>query len=261
MKNWKKWMLLGCLLAVGFTGLAAVKAAEVPEATEAEEPTKEAETTEPIVIDVPGTAKPAAAEEAVKIPDGWDAAKKHYYKDGKALKGLQQIKDSFYYFDKKGVVLKNKWKKVKKYYYYFGKTGAAYKAKASTFEVTFKTYKISGKTYGFDPSSHRVTGLWATTKGAAYYFNSKGVYDAAKSKSVRALTKSGKKSKNLLAQVKKVCGKPKKTEVVQSCNFFDAVDHEYKDYRLFYSHVTVEMTKDVTTGMFKMLGIFPMILD
>ena len=136
-----------------------------------------------------------------------------------------------------------------------------YKAKASTFEVTFKTYKIDGKTYGFDASSHRVTGLWATGKGKAFYFNSKGVYNAAKTKSIRALTKSGKKSKTLLAQVKKACGKPKKTETAQSCNFFDAADHEYKDYRLFYSYVTVEMTKDVTTGMFKMNGIFALLLD
>ena len=259
-------MILGCLLAVGFAGPAAGKAAETPEATETAkeaEPTDSAVTAEPEnPVVAPGpeeTAEPAA------VVKGWDADKTHYYKNGKALTGLQKIKGSFYYFNSKGVVLKNKWKKLpsdgKKYWFYFGKDGAAYKAKASTFEVTFKTYKIDGKTYGFDASSHRVTGLWATGKGKAFYFNSKGVYNAAKTKSIRALTKSGKKSKTLLAQVKKACGKPKKTETAQSCNFFDAADHEYKDYRLFYSHVTVEMTKDVTTGMFKMNGIFALLLD
>ena len=54
LKNWKKWMLLGCLLAVGFTGPATVRAAEVTEAAEAEketEPTAAAEPAETVVAE------------------------------------------------------------------------------------------------------------------------------------------------------------------------------------------------------------------
>lgn len=204
---------------------------------------------------------PAAVSAAPK--KGWDSSKTHYYKNYKAVTGLQKISKKYYYFNSKGKVTKNKWKnltvKGKKYRFYFGKDGAAYTAKANSFYVTFKTYKINKKTYGFDSKSHAATGIWATASGKVYYFNSKGLYNSTKTNKLRKLAKVGLKSAALLSDIQKTYGQPKKTRIDDdSCNYFDNdPGATYTDYVLLYDNIEIQLTRNNHTGIFCMNGVSP----
>ncbi len=210
-----------------------------------------------LVIQAPATAS------AASIKKGWDSSKTHYYKNYKAVTGLQKISGKYYYFSAKGKVTKSKWKsltvKGKKYRFYFGKDGAAYTAKANSFYVTFKTYKINKKTYGFDSNSHAATGIWATAGGKVYYFNSKGLYNATKTKRLRTLAKTGLISATLLTDIQKLYGQPKKTTIdSNSCNYFDDDSQAtYTDYVLLYDNIEIQLTKNNHTGVFRMNGVAP----
>lgn len=65
-----------------------------------------------------------------------------------------------YYYNKDGVMVKNRWVKIKKHYFYFGANG---KLKTGKFTV-------SGKTYYCTKSSGRVT----SKRVGDYYYNSRG---------------------------------------------------------------------------------------
>ena len=212
-----------------------------------------------VVPAIPVAAEEAAAAETT-VTNGWDANKTHYYQNGKAVTGLKKIKGSYYYFTNKGKVVKNKLKKVKQgsktYTFYFGKNGAAYKAAADKFTVNCKVCKINGKYYGFDAKSHAVTGIWAGTNGKIYAFGKNGAMNAEKTKKLRAIGKVGKKSRTLLADVKKAYGKPKKERIEKnSCNpFAGGKTSDYHDYILTYDNVEVQMTKNIRTGVYHMNG-------
>lgn len=204
-------------------------------------------------------AAPAFAETA---ESGWDSTKTYYYKNGQALTGLQKIGSYYYYFNAKGVVQKNVFKKLtqnkKQYYFYFGKNGRAYKAAYDEFCYTFKTYKINNKTYGFDSNSHRITGIWATAGGRVYYFNNNGVLNTTKTAQLRKLAKYNLKSKTLPANLKKVYGTPKKIrKETNSCNLFDGYDRKYyTDYVWYYTNCEIQFTYNSKTKVYCMSGVY-----
>ena len=95
------------------------------------------------------------------------------------------------------------------------------------------------------------------SNGKAYFFKKNGAWNVKKTKSLRKLTKYGKKNKNLLKNVKKLLGKPKKTRIGNSCNHFDNDSRAiYKDYTLRYQNVEIQLTKNTRTGVYYMNGIF-----
>lgn len=211
-----------------------------------------------LMVQIP--AVPASADTVAK---GWDSSKTHYYKNGKALTGLQKIGSYYYFFNAKGVVQKNVFKKLKQnntsYYFYFGSNGRAYRAAANDYYDAFVVREIKGNYYAFDSKSHRITGLWANNSGKVYYFNSNGVFNETKSKKLRTLAKYNKKSKTMLADVKKLFGKPLKTRIDKnSCNPFDGYATKYyRDYVLIYKHVEVQFTYNSKNGVYCMSGVYP----
>ncbi len=82
-------------------------------------------------------------------------------------RGLVEIKGSYYYYQKDGKKLKNKWKKIDGYSYYFGKNG-----KAKTYSA-----KIDGKLYVFNKKGQLKTGKKSrilTIGIRKYYVDKKG---------------------------------------------------------------------------------------
>ena len=215
------------------------------------------------VLCVMMAAMPAAIASA-DVTNGWDTQKTHYYKDGKAVTGLQKIGSYYYYFNSKGVAQKNVFKPFKQnnvsYTFYFGSDGRAYKAAADEYYEAFVVKKINGKYYAFDSKSHRITGLWADNNGKVYYFNNgNAVLNDKVTNKLRALATYNKKSKTLLTDVKLQFGEPINTRVSKdSCNAFDGYAAKYyEDYVLTYAHVEVQITKNTKTGVFCMSGVFP----
>lgn len=84
---------------------------------------------------------------------------KYYYVKRSAGKVCSRQVGSYYY-NKDGVMVKNRWVKIKKHYFYFGANG---KLKTGKFTV-------SGKTYYCTKSSGRVT----SKRVGDYYYNSRG---------------------------------------------------------------------------------------
>ena len=215
-------------------------------------------------------AVPFRASAAVK--KGWDATKTSYYvkKDGKLVKatGLTKIGSDYYYFDRYGVVVKNKWGKSLKdgshrYTFYFGKNGKAYKAPSNEYfsSTAVKKIKIDGKYYAFDEDAHMVTGFAVATDGKLYYFDSKGVYNSSKTQKGRSMAKIGKTSKTMLNDVVKVFGKPVKKEKSDSCNFFDQTAADgapegvtYSGYLYTYKRFEISITRNDKTKICHMDG-------
>ena len=220
---------------------------------------------------------PTVPVSAATVTNGWNSAKTSYYKKGKKLTGLQKISGNYYFFNRRGIIQKNKWGKItvnkKIYYYYFGKTGAAYKAKANeSLKGAFKIYTIKGKKYGFDACGRRVSGIWISTNNfKAYAFKNNGIYDAAETKKVRSLLKEDRISNTMLEEIKSVCGNPKKIIVSPDiCMTFDDGDYKIEEHlnedgasaefevnRLIYSNYEFQFVKHLTTGNCKSLGAFP----
>ena len=216
-----------------------------------------------LVLCVVMMALPAVMTSAA-VTNGWDAQKIHYYKNGKAVTGLQKIGSYYYWFNSKGVVQKNVFKPFKQnnvsYTFYFGSDGRAYKAAPDEFYEAFVVKKINGKYYAFDSKSHRITGLWADNDGKVYYFNNgNAVLNDKVTNKLRALATYNKKSKTLLTDVKQQFGNPLNTRVSKnSCNAFDGYAAKYyEDYVLIYAHVEVQFTKNTKTGEYCMSGVFP----
>lgn len=111
--------------------------------------------------------------------------KKTYFlqlKDGRMLTDQWvQLEDGFYYFDKSGAMLKNKWLSNLTYYVdgngcrvsgkwvgsrYIGKNGKAFSG----------LRKVSGVYYYFNTRTHaKVTNAFVTVSGKRWYFNNEGV--------------------------------------------------------------------------------------
>jgi len=150
-------------------------------------------------------------------------------------------KNGKYYYYKNGVKLKNTWKTVTKTSssgktttnkYYFGSNGAAVMA-TTTMDCTYniKVKTINGKKYGFDTKARLASGIYADElTGKLYYFNAKGVYNATKTKKLRAAAKQGSD----LAALVKLLGTPKSRTESNSCLMLG-----YTDITLTYAHFTV----------------------
>lgn len=156
---------------------------------------------------------------------------------------LKKIKGNYYAYEN-GKKLCNKWRTVKtgksSYRYYFGKTGAAYKAGISSCgKHGAFVRKIGNKYYGFDYLGHMVTGLRGgktSTYGVpqVYYFNSKGVYDKARTTKYRKASRMNAKA----ATIKKMLGKyQKRTTSSPSC----FLDGNGVDVTYTYAHLELNV--------------------
>ncbi len=155
-------------------------------------------------------------------------------------------KNGKYYYYKNGKKLTNTWKTVTttsssgkktKNKYYFGSNGAAVMAKTTTnatYNIKLKT--ISGKKYGFDTKARLVSGIYVDENSLKfYYFNSKGVYNAAKSKTLRNAAKEGADLAALVA----LLGEPESRSESTSCLPVSDSDGMYIFITLEYEHFTV----------------------
>lgn len=156
---------------------------------------------------------------------------------------LKKIKGNYYAYEK-GKKICNKWRTIKvgknSYRYYFGKTGAAYKADTANYgKHGVLVKKIGSSYYGFDYLGHMVTGLRGgktSMYGApqVYYFNSKGVYDKARTAKYRKASKMNAKA----ATIKKLLGKyQKRTTSSPSC----FLDGNGVDVTYTYAHLELNV--------------------
>lgn len=142
-----------------------------------------------------------------------------------AKTGLVKEKGKYYFYvvnkDGKSEKITNKWRSVKvtsngktsTYRYYFGKDGAAYAGSVKLGVKTPAIRKVGTKYYGFDTYARMIKGIYVIND-KFYAFNSKtGVYDSAKSSKLRKAYGYQKKA----ATLKKLLGKPEKTENVTGC--------------------------------------------
>lgn len=154
-------------------------------------PTYAKEITIPSKPDETVSAEPASTEEDGKVRSGWDAEKKHYYKDGTMVKGFNWVEDSLYYFDKKGKLYTKKgFQEINQETYYIQKdasvaTGVleidedAYYFDTETGIMAKKTgvVKLNGNYYNFDEDFTLQSGWYRNSKNKRYYF-SKETYAA-----------------------------------------------------------------------------------
>ena len=171
---------------------------------------------------------------------------------------------SIYYYQK-GKLLKNAWKtitiKKKKYKYYFGKNGSAYKAPANLFGFyNVKVFKIGKAKYGFDTEGHLVAkGIYVDDSSKIWVFTSSGKYNDKTTKTLRKKFRpfdvTHKVSKDLLKQVRKYFGKPKRSEYSNSCKPWNHTD-QFEDLKLIYSHYEVQLVHNKTTGEYALNGFF-----
>ena len=169
------------------------------------------------------------------------------------------------YYYKNGKLLKNTWKNVtikkKTYRYYFGKNGAAYKAPENLFGFyDVKIFTVGKKKYGFDTEGHLVKGgIYVDSNSRIRVFTSSGKYNEKKTKSLSKAFKTfdvtHEVSRNLLKKVKKSFGKPKKTEVSNSCKPWNTSD-VFEDIKLIYAHYEVQLVHNKTTGEYALNGFF-----
>ena len=149
--------------------------------------------------------------------DGWvtlDNGKKKYFQDGQYLTGLQNIGEKTYYFNRYGVMAKDKWVRAnnKKYRvnsqgwviknkvltvdgnaYYLDETGAVYKGwKDFSKGRTYFLYtgirakgptKIAGKYSYFTNAGYMATGTF-TVNGVTYYMSDAGVMEKRRENSM-----------------------------------------------------------------------------
>lgn len=115
-----------------------------------------------------------AASKTTTKRRGWytlkDGVKQRYYdKNGNFLVGKRMVKGKIYYFNKNGILQKNKWITINGKKYYFGADGVKY--------VGVK--KINGKYYFFDKRGILKT---TTTKegNTTYYIRDNGTLEARK---------------------------------------------------------------------------------
>ncbi len=124
--------------------------------------------------------------------------------------------------------------KVYSYKYYFGKDGAAYQGKKDMFGTAVPAVKkIGSYYYGFNTSARMITGTYVIND-KFYAFASNGRLDRTKTNKLRAASKE----KANAATLRKLLGKPQKTQYYSSC-YGDG-----KDLLLTYPHFYVSLFKD-----------------
>ena len=141
-----------------------------------------------------------------------------------AKSGLTKEKGNYYFYNAKGVKIKNKWKKVKGSYYYFGANGAAVKGKKEMGMLVpaFKT--IARKKYAFDSEGKRMSGVILKDNKLFVFNQSNGVYNAAATKKLQKAAGSKQPAKTLKTLLKTYGGKFVKEEVVGASCFGDGKD-------------------------------------
>ncbi|MCD7743918.1 MAG: hypothetical protein LUI13_01280 [Lachnospiraceae bacterium] len=159
-------------------------------------------------------------------------------------------KNGKYYYYKNGKKVTNTWKTVTttsksgkktKNKYYFGSNGVAVMAKSTTnatYNIKLKT--IKGKKYGFDTKARLVSGIYVNENNLKfYYFNSKGVYNAAKSKTLRAAATEGADLAVLESLLESMIGERGSRTESTSCLPVGDSDTMYIFITLEYEHFTV----------------------
>lgn len=153
-----------------------------------------------------------------------------------AKKGLVKEKGKYYYYvlKKDGTSEKatETWKtvKVKKngktisYKYYFGKNGAAYAGSTKNGIKTPAVKKIGDKYYGFGTDAKMLKGTYLINDKFYVFHSKNGVYDRNASNKLRKAYGYEKKA----ATLRKLLGKPQKTETFQGCY------GNGKEYLLYY---------------------------
>lgn len=170
-------------------------------------------------------ASVSKAEKASR-KNGWvtKSGKRYYYQFGKKLKKQWLVKKGkTYYLNKKGVAATAS-AKIDGTYYVFSKKGVLQVGtKTRRVEVMGKTYRVnkkgkavkgwdSSKTHKYLKTGEMLTdACWSSDK--LWIFSSKGVYDSAATKKLRALCKSGSDATELLKEL----GKPKKRKTADTC--------------------------------------------
>ncbi len=139
-------------------------------------------------------------------------------------KGLTVKKGNYYFYNAKGVKIKNKWKKVKGSYYYFGSNGAAVKGKneMGMSVPAFKT--IDGKKYAFDPEGKRMSGVVIKNNKLFVFDSGSGVYDASATRKLRKAAGNGQPAGTLKTLLASWVGKPLKEEVIGDSCYGDGQD-------------------------------------
>ena len=172
------------------------------------------------------TENGVAADESVQAVQASDSkAKKVVMKNGR------------YYLYQGKTKKKNCWYTYKGRTFYFGnKDGSAYAApRLDGFKQNIIVKQIGKYKYGFNRYGSKVTnGVYANSKGRAYYFNSKGILNEKKSAQINKAAKYGASGKTF----RKILGKALKTRELSSC-----APGVSKDVTLTYSHIIAQLGK------------------
>ncbi|MDO4277096.1 MAG: hypothetical protein Q4D16_25835 [Eubacteriales bacterium] len=169
-----------------------------------------------------------------------------------AVKSGLKKENGKYYFYVKGQRVKNTWKNVKTTSggkttvsrYYFGKDGAAYAGKRVNGMYVPAVKKINGKYYGFGVAARMLKGIYVVNDRFCVFNSKTGVLDSAKSNQLRKASTYERDA----AQLRKLLGKPRKTQVLDSC-YGDG-----KDLMLYYPNFMVSLFKN-TKGKEIVLGV------
>lgn len=159
--------------------------------------------------------------------------------------GLTEKKGNYYFYNAKGVKIKNKWKKIKGSYYYFGSNGAAVKGKTEMemdgMEITVPAVKtIAGKKYAFDSEGKRMSGVVVKNNKLFMFDSGSGVYDAAATQKLRKAAGYGQPAETLKALLTSWVGKPLKEEVIE-----DRCDGSGQDIFWYYKNFTVSVFRPI----------------
>ena len=152
-------------------------------------------------------------------------------------RGPKLEKGKYYYYDAKGVKIKNKWKVLKKwgkyYRYYFGKDGAAYTGKKVNGVYVPRVAKISGAYYGFDRYGRMLKGTYVINNKLYVFSSSNGKMNRTVSAKLRSACKYGKSTATLKKLLKNIGQKPVRTVTAPGC-YGDGLDviYYYKNFAI-----------------------------
>ena len=165
--------------------------------------------------------------------------------------GLTVKKGNYYFYNAKGVKIKNKWKKIKGSYYYFGSNGAAVKGKKEMGVSVPAVKKIDGKKYAFDPEGRRMSGVVMKDNKLFMFDSASGVYNPAVTKTLRKASGNGQPAATLKALLNTYEGQPLNEEVIG-----DRCDGSGQDIFWYYKNFTVSVFRP-TRGNELVMGIVP----
>ena len=145
------------------------------------------------------------------------------------------MKNGRYYLYQGKTKKKNCWYTYKGRTFYFGnKDGSAYAApRLDGFKQNIIVKQIGKYKYGFNRYGAKVTsGVYANSKGRAYYFSPKGILNEKKSSQINKAAEYGESGKTL----RKLLGKALKSRELDSC-----APGVLKDVTLTYSHIVAQL--------------------